>query len=114
MLAGVDAPAAFASQRAAPGPAAGFLLRSSVRPAQRAGASAVWCVGGEQGVGIAGIHKTGTPGAQQSFHLLGCFLDHTARLAGLNLAPQLDKRLSGVVQTPCQDCCNVNERPGLP
>jgi hypothetical protein len=60
------------------------------RPAQRAGTSAVRRVGGEQGVGIAGIHKIGTPGAQQSFHLLGCFLDHTARLAGLNLALQLD------------------------
>src|SRR5262249_30702988 len=56
-------------------------------------ASAVWRVGGEQVVGIAGIRKIGTAGDQQSFHLLGCFLDHTARLAGLKLAPQLDERL---------------------
>ena len=64
---------------------------------------------GEQVVGIAGIDKIGTAGAQQSFHLLDCLLDHTARLAGLNLAPQLDERLIGVVQTPRQDCCSVKE-----
>jgi len=75
---------------------------------------AVWRLGGEQVVGIAGIHKIRAAGAQQSFHLLGCCLDHTARLAGLNLALQFDERPIGVVQTPCQDCCNVNERPGLP
>jgi hypothetical protein len=35
--------------------------------------------------------------------------DHAARLARLNLALQLDEGPIGVVNTPCQDCCNVKE-----
>src|SRR3984893_16481765 len=88
----------------------GWLTNKCSRDAASAFASCGhWCVGGEQVVGIAGIDKIGTAGAQQSFHLLDCLLDHTARLAGLNLVPQLDERLIGVVQMPCQDCCNVKE-----
>ena len=66
-------------------------------PTRRSGASAAWCVGGEQIVGIAGIPKMGTAGAQEFFDFVGCFLDHTRRPAGLNLAPQLDERLVGIV-----------------
>src|SRR5258708_466894 len=77
---------------------------------RRSGASAAWSVGGEQVVGIAGIPKMGTAGAQQLFDFVGGFLDHTRRPAGLNLAPQLDERMVGIVETPRQDRCNVQER----
>ena len=52
----------------------------------------------------------GAAGAERSCHLLHCLLDRTVRPAGLNLAPELDERVIGVVQTPCQDGCNVKER----
>jgi hypothetical protein len=39
----------------------------------------------------------GTAGAQQFFDFVGRFLDHARRPAGLNLAPQLDERLVGIV-----------------
>ena len=39
------------------------------------------------------MDRIGTAGAQQSFHLLDCLLDHPARLVNLNLAPELDERL---------------------
>jgi hypothetical protein len=39
----------------------------------------------------------GTAGAQQFFDFVGCFLDHAGRPAGLNLPPQLDERLVGIV-----------------
>ena len=48
--------------------------------------SAPRCVGGERVIRIAGTHKIGTRGAQQSFDLLDCFPNHAARLAALNLA----------------------------
>jgi hypothetical protein len=54
--------------------------------------------------------RTGAAGAEQSFHRLGCFLDRTARLAGLKLAPERDERLIGVVQPPRQDGRNVKNR----
>src|SRR5262249_19789239 len=41
-----------------------------------------------------GMSKIGATGVQQSFHLLGRLADHRARLAGLNLALELDEALS--------------------
>ena len=46
-------------------------------------------------------------GAQQSFHFLGCFLNHLARLVDLN--HQFNESLIGTVETPRQDCRNVEE-----
>jgi hypothetical protein len=61
-------------------------------PIRRTGAvtrifgSALWCVGCERVIRIAGIHKIGTGGAQQSFDLLDRSSNYAARLASPNLA----------------------------
>ena len=46
-------------------------------------------------------------GTQQSLHFLGRFLNHLARLVDLN--HQLNQSLIGAVETPRQDCRNVEE-----
>jgi hypothetical protein len=83
-------------------------LRESSSDLSRA--SPVRRAGGEQVVGIAGKRHGGSARAQQSFDLLGRFLDHGARPAGLELTSELDQRLIGVVQPPRQDCCDVKQR----
>ena len=52
--------------------------------------SALWGIG-ERVIRIAGIHKIGTGFAQQSFDLLDRSPNYAARLAGLNLALQLER-----------------------
>ena len=63
----------------------GVLLRGS-----SARVSALWGIG-ERVIRIAGIHKIGTGFAQQSFDLLDRSPNYAARLAGLNLALQLEE-----------------------
>jgi hypothetical protein len=65
---------------------------------------------GERVIRIAGIHKIGTAGAQQSFDLLDSSPNYAAWLAGLNLALQLEQAPIGAVETLRQDRCNVKER----
>jgi hypothetical protein len=72
--------------------------------------SALRCVGGERVIRIAGIHKIGTGGAQQSFDLLDRSPNYAARLAALNLALQLKEAPIGAVETLRQDRRNVKER----
>src|SRR5258708_14414118 len=69
-------------------------------------------VGGrcERVIRIAGIHKIGTGVAQPSFDLLDRSPNYTARLAGLNLALQLEEAPIGAVEALRQDRCNVKER----
>src|SRR5258705_9025170 len=55
-------------------------------------------------------HKIGTGVAQQSFDLLDRSPNYTARLAGLNLALQLEEAPIGAVEALRQDRCNVKER----
>ena len=62
---------------------------------------------------VAGIDEVDAAGTQQSFHPLNCFPDHTARLARLNLALQLDEGLIRAIETPCQDRGNVKQRERL-
>jgi len=64
-------------------------------------------------VWISGIDEAGTAGTQQPFYPFDCFANHAARLAGLNLALELDEGLIGAVETPCQDSCNVKEPDGV-
>ena len=71
--------------------------------------SALWGIG-ERVIRIAGIHKIGTGFAQQSFDLLDRSPNYAARLAGLNLALQLEQAPIGAVETLRQDRCNVKER----
>src|ERR1700756_254536 len=56
--------------------------------------SPLWCVGCEGVIRIAGIHKIGTAGAQQYLDFLDRFSNCAARLAGLNLALQLEEGLA--------------------
>src|SRR5258708_32854684 len=71
--------------------------------------STLQCVGGERVIRIAGIHKIGTGVAQQSFDLLDRSPNYTARLAGLNLALQLDGAPIGAAGGLREDRCTVNE-----
>src|SRR5258708_7105552 len=64
----------------------------------------------ERVIRIAGIHKIGTGVAQQSFDLLDRSPNYTARLAGLNLALQLEEAPIGAVEALRQDRCNVKDR----
>src|SRR6266436_7114461 len=72
--------------------------------------SALWCVGCEGVIRIAGIHKIGTGGAQQYLDLLHCFPNCAARLAGLDLPLQLEEALVGAIEALREDRCNVKER----
>ncbi len=49
------------------------------------------------------MDKIGTTGAQQRLHLLDSLLHRTARLASLNLVPQLDKSGRARPQAECAD-----------
>ena len=60
--------------------------------------SALWGIG-ERVIRIAGIHKIGTAGAQQSFNRLDGSPDYAAWLASLNLALQLEQAPIGAVET---------------
>ena len=86
-------------------------LRRGWRPARGSSArvSALRRVG-ERVIRIAGIHKIDTGFAQQSFDLLDRSPNYAARLAGLNLALQLEEAPIGAVETLRQDRCNVKER----
>ena len=72
--------------------------------------SALRCVGYERVIRIAGIHKIGTRSAQHFFDLLDRSPNYAARLAGLNLALQLEEAPIGAVEALRQDRCNVKER----
>ena len=72
--------------------------------------STLQCVGYERVIRIAGIHKIDTGVAQQSFDLLDRSPNYTARLAGPNLALQLEEAPIGAVEALRQDRCNVKER----
>src|SRR5260370_34583087 len=71
--------------------------------------STLQCVGCERVIRIAGIHKIGTGVAQQSFDLLDRSPNYTARLAGLNLALQLEEAPIGAVEALRQDRCTVKD-----
>ncbi len=59
---------------------------------------------GEWVGGIAGVHEISVAAvAQQFLHLLDRSADHAARLAGLELALNLDKRSVGGVETSRKD-----------
>ena len=73
-------------------------LLSLLVPGGRAPYVAVW---------VPGIDESGTAGAEQSFHLLDCFVDNAARPPGLELPFQFNEGLIGAVETPCQDRRNV-------
>jgi ATP dependent DNA ligase domain len=66
--------------------AAGVAASVIACPLELGDRSAPRCVGCKWVIRIAGIHKIGTRGAQQSFDLLDRSLNHAARLAALNLA----------------------------
>ena len=72
--------------------------------------SALRCIERERVIRIAGIHKIGTGGAQQSFDLLDRSSNYAARVAGLNLALQLEEASIGALETLRQERGNVNER----
>jgi len=72
--------------------------------------SAPRCVGCKRVIRIAGIHKIRTRGAQQFFDLLDRLPNHAARLAGLNLALQLEEAPIGAVEALRQNRRNVKER----
>src|SRR5260370_6077146 len=64
----------------------------------------------ERVIRIAGIHKIGTGVAQQSFDLLDRSPHYTARLAGLNLALQLEEAPIGAVAPLRQHRFDVKAR----
>src|SRR5436309_1507041 len=80
------------------GPCRRACLLSLLVPGGRAPYVAVW---------VPGIDESGTAGAEQSFHLLDCFVDNAARPPGLELPLQFNEGLIGAVETPCQDRRNV-------
>ena len=82
-----------------------LLLHRSAGPVRHVFRSALRGVGAERVIGIAGIHKIGAGGAQQSFDLLHGSPNYTARLARLNLALQLKEAPIGAVETLRQDRC---------
>ena len=101
---GSSRPIAFAVLSGAPEVAAKRLITASATklPPRGAGSSArvsaLWGIG-ERVIRIAGIHKIGTGFAQQSFDLLDRSPNYAARLAGLNLALQLEQAPIGAVET---------------
>src|SRR5262249_29294860 len=65
---------------------------------------------GERVIRIAGVHKIGGGGAQRSCDLLDRSSNYAARLAGLNLALQLEEPPIGAIETLRQDRRNIEER----